>query len=1130
MAASMEHQVSELLRTLSSSLKVSKQQKRLWSLTAEQLEKLNKHLSCKLVNIAKGYYQADFVEMPEDLERLDGTLDNLLYNIYLVTATYRKSYGAELAKIVLPGYDVFPTGSMSEGLVSINPDIDMMACCKAYVVTDQMLKTKHSKTKHSKTKHSKTEHSKTEHSKTEHSKTEQEHSKTEHSKTEHSKTEHSKTENSKTENSKTEQEHSKEVIHLQSGTDSGFVIVPESYTKLLNPDINNPLLTKHGPAMVGVTEKDSIGPALEIEITRCIKVNDWPEVSREWLQRKRNEWPDRQIIDKCMEIGCHIVYKQHPLNKTHLNEWRYSMSLVEIALAHTFNEYQRRAYIISKYILKHYLFKQKEISSYHLKTAMFWLCEQKDTSSWRNQSLSENVLDIIKTLRNFLNEKNIPNFFIRDCNMIGHFTGDFLNERVKLLDSLLTDLMGCLNFKLKKEDLLRESKLPFNIDQLADTLNADKDDGIALTQLRFQTNYLFLAMSNFANNMPSTAAKEVIWKVQEFVNEASNVMDRPNNVSSDVENPQCNAVCVVDQPITELLSYCDKECIECSLIFSHANITYNVICTLASLINDDDTFLTRITDGISDINQFCESFALCIMVLVTRSKEQQLSRLINSLMHWENNEDYKNTLLCHCFYQVLSHGDYMVNKEKEVYLAERDRILYAINMVQKQLNMEDVRKGIIAAWNIYRSNIIESIVCAYYSQYSLDANWLIVDAILSLCYHITLNTNPNNSQYHLLNIVVRILMNGSTCAVKEVFHFVISAISCLIIFSRNYDGLQKLANILDLVEKRTGKESGEILSVSIQDLSSLMSNPLAATDACLEATIKRGAALTAVTDTLEYVKYVAVLITEEFGLPSFLASVGLALFYEDKYKEALMALEEAHAILDDRKDPPPPSQVALMAHIYHIMSFSVDTEVDHFEKAGKLFESISLSDDFPHSFMIYLSLYLIRKNEMEKAIQILVCIADANIEFREVNVFYPDACNAMDFITEIQKEIKINKKKIFFSSSLAFYLLIHLEVAIEENMKKLKYFIVQLKMFLRTNLDPVQFDLVQCVADSYLLNGYAEKRIGDIEGARESFGMVKKIDKSNLLVDKNMEELGTDTDPLPNHAEPNPESQTSVKD
>ncbi|XP_033118758.1 uncharacterized protein LOC117118295 [Anneissia japonica] len=156
-----------------------------------------------------------------------------------------------------------------------------------------------------------------------------------------------------------------------------------------------------------------------VDVAIALKGVDWPTIANPWISRERN-WPEKTIVNKIIEGGYHIVPKYHPGGNGIDLEWRLSFSVAERTLAHTFTDNQRKCYMVFKKLWRTYLKVPKVVSSYHIKTTMFWLCERASSSLWKDSDLGYRYLDLQNFLIFFLQRRNVPNFFIPENNMLSN--------------------------------------------------------------------------------------------------------------------------------------------------------------------------------------------------------------------------------------------------------------------------------------------------------------------------------------------------------------------------------------------------------------------------------------------------------------------------------------------------------------------------------------------------------------------------------------------------------------------------------------------------------------------------------------------------------------------------------------
>ena len=122
----------------------------------------------------------------------------------------------------------------------------------------------------------------------------------------------------------------------------------------------------------------------------CVKVILEKEVKDSFMERyDRNKWP-WNLVENWEELLTENAYAIPKLDpddsETGHLRWRLSFSVVEVQLALSLNEIQKRCYRVLKALIKlnvnEGLQEDEKFPSYYLKTLMFWLCENTSTDSW----------------------------------------------------------------------------------------------------------------------------------------------------------------------------------------------------------------------------------------------------------------------------------------------------------------------------------------------------------------------------------------------------------------------------------------------------------------------------------------------------------------------------------------------------------------------------------------------------------------------------------------------------------------------------------------------------------------------------------------------------------------------------
>ncbi|XP_045170620.2 uncharacterized protein LOC123533050 [Mercenaria mercenaria] len=190
--------------------------------------------------------------------------------------------------------------------------------------------------------------------------------------------------------------------------------------------------TLTGPAITKV-ENLQMRDFFDHDFVPAIQCVDWPSQARDWILRKRSsDWPTRQLLEECVSSTCHVVPVgcKDSMCSEKGKEWRLSFTETEVKLARSFTEKQRQSYIAAKMLIKTavnqlrnkipYLKQYRLVSSYDVKTTMFWLCETR--TNW--DDVLANVKDIINSLLGYFGMRFLPDYFIPEKNLIAGVSDD----------------------------------------------------------------------------------------------------------------------------------------------------------------------------------------------------------------------------------------------------------------------------------------------------------------------------------------------------------------------------------------------------------------------------------------------------------------------------------------------------------------------------------------------------------------------------------------------------------------------------------------------------------------------------------------------------------------------------------
>jgi len=182
-----------------------------------------------------------------------------------------------------------------------------------------------------------------------------------------------------------------------------------------------------GPAVnVSVFLREGGGAMFDMAL--CLSFPYWPAVANDWITRHRpSGWPSQELVSSIVEEGCALV-PVSPLRSLTGLEWRISFSSGERKLAQSLNNCQKGCFLIVKGIWRHFLKhpSKKGVQSYHLKTAMFWVCEEVSPTDWRRDKIGVGTLRILQKLYCFLGNMCCPHYLIPENNLFQDIEEDVL--------------------------------------------------------------------------------------------------------------------------------------------------------------------------------------------------------------------------------------------------------------------------------------------------------------------------------------------------------------------------------------------------------------------------------------------------------------------------------------------------------------------------------------------------------------------------------------------------------------------------------------------------------------------------------------------------------------------------------
>ena len=209
----------------------------------------------------------------------------------------------------------------------------------------------------------------------------------------------------------------------------------------------------HGPCATGeqfgsMIDKPGIKSAEDV--AHALVCDEWPAGAQKWITRKRShDWPPKNIIEKISKMKCHAVPVGNSRSSNFSLEWRISFLLGERELVWNFNDTQVQCYVLLKKLLKKHIeqIAPDQLSSYHIKTTMFWMAEEQGMLMWCDENLLGCVAECLNKLSHSVRTKKLQHYFYRENNLLyNKFDNSSDKERVlQKIYEIQEDLEQCVS-------------------------------------------------------------------------------------------------------------------------------------------------------------------------------------------------------------------------------------------------------------------------------------------------------------------------------------------------------------------------------------------------------------------------------------------------------------------------------------------------------------------------------------------------------------------------------------------------------------------------------------------------------------------------------------------------------------
>ncbi|KAK3086783.1 hypothetical protein FSP39_023335 [Pinctada imbricata] len=268
----------------------------------------------------------------------------------------------------------------------------------------------------------------------------------------------------------------------------------------------------HGPSRSGV-----VYTGFEYDKVFGLQCAFWPKQAQSLIHRSRRRgWPSKELILDMCQDGCLIV----PVDSKSLYrggtgaldlEWRISFSLAEKKLMYSMNHCQFLCYGLLKILLNDVIKKTRGnedlLSSYHMKTAVFWEI-QEDGTNWSEEYLLFKFWKSFRRIVHWVSIGYCPNFWIPENNMFSNkIYGRHRNSLMSVLSAMHKDGILCIFKAFPFREALKKMWLTHTLPEAYST-----DENGKIFEYLLESNKLITIFA-FDNTVPP----DLHWAVQNLI-------------------------------------------------------------------------------------------------------------------------------------------------------------------------------------------------------------------------------------------------------------------------------------------------------------------------------------------------------------------------------------------------------------------------------------------------------------------------------------------------------------------------------------------------------------------------------------------------------------------------------------
>ncbi|KAL3866167.1 hypothetical protein ACJMK2_043495 [Sinanodonta woodiana] len=195
----------------------------------------------------------------------------------------------------------------------------------------------------------------------------------------------------------------------------------------------------------------------DLDIVSCIMSLRWPYESIHFMTRPRpGHWPKKETVEYLVDsTPIFLAPVGHKSSPDVDLQWRPSFNVAEKLLIEDFNQTQIQCYALLKIILKDCLklVSPNILSSYCMKTTMFWLSEREGSDNMIPTKLLHYFIQCLKLIQTWLESQRMPHYFIETRNVFpSNFDPAEVKELMQAIDKVMlgpiSALENCKTFEL----------------------------------------------------------------------------------------------------------------------------------------------------------------------------------------------------------------------------------------------------------------------------------------------------------------------------------------------------------------------------------------------------------------------------------------------------------------------------------------------------------------------------------------------------------------------------------------------------------------------------------------------------------------------------------------------------------